>query len=313
MNVHAAAHSPDSSTFAEVGPLSIHVETFGDRSRPAVLLVMGNSAPGLVWPDSFCQGLAERGVFVVRFDQRDTGLSSHIDFEAAPYTLGDLAVDAIGVLDALDLRMAHVVGLSQGGSLACLIALTAPERVASLTLLMSSLRLGPKNAAFAGAAAMPGDLPRPAADYVAKVIALNSEAPRDEAETARQFVENFRLAKGPDSPFDEGFWADLGARVAALALRRADGLTARMANNSNHRRAQMATPDIPEAALARIGVPVLVIHGGGDPIFPPGHAEWTAQHLPGAVLQVLPEMGHALDPAFFDEIIEQLAGFFDVA
>ncbi|MFC3182263.1 alpha/beta fold hydrolase [Cypionkella sinensis] len=299
-----------SSLFVPCGDLTLHVETFGQADRPAVLLIMGNSAPGLVWPDAFCAGLAETGFRVIRFDQRDTGLSSHVDYESAPYDLADLAAEGLAVLDALAIQHAHVVGLSQGGSVACRIALAAPGRVASLALLMSSLRLGPKNRAFAGLDPEPGALPQPAAAYVAEVIALNAVAPQGAADIARSFVENFRLAKGPASPFDEAFWADLGAQVAAIPEQRGDGQVARMANSSNHRKAQMATAELTEAELEAIGIPTLVLHGDGDPIFPMAHADWTARALGAARVEVIADMGHALDPAFFAPILSRLTAHF---
>lgn len=289
--------------------VSLYAESFGNPADPSILLVMGNSAPGLLWPDAFCEMLSGRGFHVIRFDQRDTGLSSYVDFDHAPYTLEDLSRDAIAVLDGLDVRKAHVVGMSQGGVLACLLARDHADRVASLTMLMSSVDLGPKNAAFSGRPPQAGGLSQPAPDYVAAVIALNSVTPQTEAEAARQFVENFRLAKGQESPFDEAAWQKLGEDVAAIPRRRSDKLSARMANNSNHRRAQMATPPLAAGDLAAIGVPALVLHGTADPIFPPDHGRWSASHIPDARLRFIPDMGHALDPAFFDGIADELAGF----
>lgn len=299
------------SFMIQANGLSIHVETFGDPDDPSILLVMGNSAPGLLWPDAFCSRLAGRGFHVIRFDQRDTGLSSYIDYDAAPYDLTDLSRDTIAVLDGLGVAKAHVVGMSQGGVLACLIARDHSERVSSLTMLMSSVDLGPKNAAFSGQAPQPGTLSRPAPDYVAAVIALNAAAPQTEAETARQFVENFRLAKGPDSPFDEDTWQALGREVAAISRLRSDRLSARMANNSNHRKAQMATPPLTADDLAAIRVPALILHGTADPIFPPDHADWSAAHIPSARLRFIPKMGHAIDPAFFAPITDELVKFMD--
>jgi pimeloyl-ACP methyl ester carboxylesterase len=289
--------------------VELFCETFGEPLDPAILLLMGNSAPGLLWPDAFCGRLAERGFHVIRFDQRDTGLSTYIDYDAAPYTLDDLVDDAVALLDVLDVRVAHVVGLSQGGVLAYRMALRAPARVESLTVMMSSPDLRPKNDAFTGAPPRPGELPRPAAEYVAAVIALNAVAPTSEDETAIQFVENFRLAKGAASPFDEAAWMALGRAMAGRAKLRADGRTAKMANHGNHMRAQMATPPLSEADLRRLAVPVLVLHGGGDPIFPLEHARWAAATIPGARLVVLDAMGHAFDPAFFAPVLDALLAF----
>ena len=286
--------------------VELFCETFGAPEAPPVLLLMGNSAPGIVWPDAFCRDLAGRGRYVIRFDQRDTGWSTALDFDVAPYTLDDLARDALGVLDALGIPRAHLVGLSQGGELAYRLALAAPDRVLSVTALMSSPNLGPKNAAFAGAPPTPGALPAPTAEYVAAVVALNASPPATADETAVRFVDNFRLAAGTASPFDEAAWHTLGQRVAARSVR-PDGRPTAVANHSNHRRAQMATPPLAAADLARLAVPVLVLHGGGDPIFPPAHARYAAATIPGARLVLLDAMGHALDPAFFALVLDALA------
>lgn len=296
--------------FVAVGALRLHVETFGEASGPCVLLVMGNSAPGLVWPDAFCAMLAATGCFVVRFDQRDTGLSSYLDFDAAPYDLDDLAADALGVLDALGITRAHVVGLSQGGTLAYRLAAAEPGRVRSVSALMSSPDLRPKNDAFAGHPPREGELPRPAAAYVEAVIALNAMAPADAAEEATRFVENFRLAGGPRSAFDEVAWQALGRAVAELPARRPDGRGAKVANHSHHAKAQARTPALLEADLRALRVPVLVLHGACDPIFPARHAEWAAEVIPGARLRLIPEMGHALDPAYFQQVVRELVAFF---
>ncbi|PZQ97786.1 MAG: hydrolase [Cereibacter sphaeroides] len=293
----------------QAGDLSLHAETFGDPRKSSILLVMGNSAPGLLWPDAFCDALAAHGFHVIRFDQRDTGLSSYLDYDTDPYTLHDLSRDALAVLDGLGIAKAHIVGMSQGGVLACLIARDHPDRAASLTMLMSSVDLGPKNAAFSGQPPQPGALSQPAADYVAAVIALNAAAPQSEEESSRQFVENFRLASGAESSFDEHFWQRLGRAVAAIPRQRRDRLTARMANNSNHRKAQVATPPFTAEDLKAIRVPALVLHGTADPIFPADHARWSAAALSDARLHFVSGMGHALDPAYFRPIADTLAAF----
>lgn len=303
------SYAPDLSGLAEANGQTLAYDLFGRAGDPPVLLIMGNSAPGLVWPDAFCAGLAEAGFRVLRFDQRDSGLSTYVDFERQPYTLDDLADDAFGLLGALGVAAAHIVGLSQGGVVAYRMALRAPARVLSLSAIMSSSDMGPKNDAFTGAPPKPGQLPRPSPEYVAQVIALNSQAAEGVEAGARRFADNFRLAKGQASPFDEAHWRALGRAFAERPLLRADGLTAAIANNSNNTKAQMATPPLSQADLQALQPPVLLIHGAGDPIFPIAHARWAASVIIGAKLVELGAMGHALDPAFFVPITEALTGF----
>src|SRR3954463_13728636 len=137
---------------AQVGDLEIAYETFGDAGDPPILLVMGLATQMIGWPDEFCAGLADRGYFVVRFDNRDIGLSTHLDSAGAPdilavlggdassvpYGLADLADDTVGLLDALGLDSVHLIGASMGGMIAQLVALQHPARVRSLTSIMST-------------------------------------------------------------------------------------------------------------------------------------------------------------------------------
>jgi pimeloyl-ACP methyl ester carboxylesterase len=290
--------------------VELYYEAFGSRMDPAALLVMGNSAPGLVWPDEFCAMLAASGLYAIRFDARDTGLSTYVDFNQAPYTLDDLVEDAFALLDGIGVSRPHVIGLSQGGVIGYRMAIKRPQRLLSLAVMMSSADLRPKNDAFAGSDAREGELPRPSPDYVPKVVALNANAPTTISEVAERFVENFRLAAGPRSPFDEGAWQALGRAFAELPLSRNDGLSPTLANNSNHALAQKRTPALTPDELASIKLPVLVIQGSDDPIFPVEHARWAASVIPGARLHVIDAMGHALDPAFFNSIVGALNDFY---
>lgn len=292
------------SGMAHVNGLRLAYDIFGGSDDPAVLLIMGNSAPGVVWPDRFCQSLADCGYHVVRYDQRDTGLSSYVDFEKLPYTLHDLVGDAFGLLDDLDIDAAHLVGLSQGGNIAYLAALSIPQRVLSITSIMSSPDLRPKNDAFTGQPARPGELPRPSKDYVRAVIALNRSPTRSQEDVAIRFMENFRLAAGDTSPFDEDFWFALG-RVVAERTRQ----DAKVANHSNHSKAQIATAPLAATDLGAVSQPCLIMHGETDPIFPVAHAKWALAQLLDARLFLVPGMGHALDPAFIDTIVVRLDGF----
>ncbi len=285
--------------------LELAFDQFGDGGNPAILLIMGNSAPGIVWPDRFCEVLADAGFCVIRYDQRDTGLSAYVDFEAHPYSLTDLVDDAFALLDHLGIRKAHFVGLSQGGNTALLAGLKSPSRVASLTTVMSSPDMEPKNDAFTGKPARPGQLPPPDPDYVSAVISLNSTPTQSDEDVAERFMQNFRLAAGPKSSFDEDFWLALGHGVA----KRRRAQHAKMANHSNHSKAQMATAPLTASDLARLKMPCLVIHGEMDPIFPPAHAVWSASNLVRAELCIVPDMGHALDPAYFDAAASRIGTF----
>ncbi len=130
-------------TVVQTNGLELWTESFGDNKHPTILLIMGSGSQGVLWPQSFCEQLALQGYYAIRYDHRDTGLSSSIHYQDHPYTLLDLAKDALGILDYYQIEQAHLVGASMGGSVSMLLAAHYPERVASLALLMSTMDLRP--------------------------------------------------------------------------------------------------------------------------------------------------------------------------
>ena len=184
---------------------NLHV-TFGNENNPAVLLIMGNSCDAIMWPDIFCQSLAKRNYYVIRFDQRDTGLSSWIDFIEDPYTLMDMVDDAIGLLDALKIQKTHIVGYSTGGLIAQLLTVHFSQRVLSLILMMSSIDLTIKNDAFRGKDMSNSKLPPPKKEFIQAILQLNAVQTSSLPEKIKQVVENFRLANGSKSFYDDEFF-----------------------------------------------------------------------------------------------------------
>jgi pimeloyl-ACP methyl ester carboxylesterase len=174
---------------------------------------MGNSCDAVMWPDQFCQLLAEQGLFVIRFDQRDTGLSTWVDFAEAPYTLMDMAQDIVGLLDALKIEKAHIVGYSTGGLIAQLLAIYFPKRVLSLSLLMTSTDLTIKNDAFRGLDMSKAKLSPPKPEFIKGIFALHAKPQTNLGEKVSFLVESFRLANGPKADFDTGFFSELFERL----------------------------------------------------------------------------------------------------
>jgi len=136
-------------------------QTFGLPNNPPFILLMGNGAQGIFWPDLFCQKLAERNYYVVRFDYRDTGLSSHFDFDKHPYDFLDIAKDILGFLNALKLEKTHFVGLSMGGFIAQLLAIHYPEHVLSVVSMMSTSDYSSLLSTLEGRPFSPSGLPAP--------------------------------------------------------------------------------------------------------------------------------------------------------
>ena len=275
---------------ATVGALTICYQSFGRPSDPPLLLIMGLGAQMIVWEDDFCAALAARGFWVVRFDNRDVGRSSRISWTppaepgetiAAPYRLVDMAADAIGLMDALGIASAHLVGASMGGMIAQEMAIHWPARVRSLTSIMSTT-------------GDPG-LPPPSPEAVALFTA---PPPRTPAEYVEGNVAAWRVLRGPGYPEDEERDRQRATRAVARGFdpegaRRQ--LLAVLASGSR------------KPALAGVIAPTLVIHGADDPLVPLAAGEDTAAAIPGARLVTLPRMGHALPIGTWPRIIDEIA------
>jgi pimeloyl-ACP methyl ester carboxylesterase len=270
--------------------LQIEVETFGDARKPAVLLVMGLGMQLVAWPEEYCRALADAGYHVIRFDNRDVGLSSRVDAGPArspavemaryalhlpvraAYRIEDMAEDAVGVLDALGIPAAHLVGASLGGMVAQAVAAEHPARCLSLVSIMST----------SGARALPMATP--------KVGWVLSNRPPRGASFERKLahvVRVFRTIGSPGYPTPEPL---LRERLA-LGLRRssdAEGMQRQLL-------AVLASGDR-SAALARIRAPTLVLHGEADPFVRVEHGCDCARKIPGAVLRTVPGMGHDFAP-----------------
>lgn len=258
--------------------LLLWAETFGNRCDPAVLLVMGATAPGIVWPDELCQLLAAAGYYVVRYDHRDTGKSGKSGSE---YDLSTMAADAAAVIARLDVGPAHVVGQSAGGMVSLLLALGRPGLVRSLVLLSSS------PGADADARPPHTGPPDPPAPVRERAARLGSSSATEPEEGRAMAVEGWRELVGPAALFDRTYWADLVERVAAHS-REPD-------TSRRHLTAMERTPAL-TGRIAALHVPTLVVHGEQDRIFPVEHGEELRRAIPGARLHRIAGMGHIFPP-----------------
>jgi pimeloyl-ACP methyl ester carboxylesterase len=275
--------------------IQLSLQTLGDPADPALLLVMGLGAQLIDWPQEFCEQLAGRGFFVIRFDNRDAGLSTSRpewgvpdvraivagDRATVPYLLTDLAADTAGLLDALGVRRAHVVGASMGGMIAQQVAIDHPDRVASLCSIMSTTgdrsvgRSTPEAAAVLGAAPAP-DRATAVATAVAAARTIGSPrypAPEEE------------LLRRAEAKYDRGY-NPLGTLRQYAAI--------------------IASPDR-TAALHEVTVPTVVIHGADDPLISVTGGQATAAAVPGAELIVLEGMGHDLPRVLWPRIVDAIA------
>ena len=281
-----------------VGPARIDIayEERGDPAHPTVLLVMGLAAQLVHWPVTFLDALVARGLHVVRFDNRDTGRSTHVrdappadlsaalrgDFSSASYTLSDMAADAIGLLDVLNLDNAHVVGASMGGAIAQTAAIEHPQRVRSLTSMMSTT----------------GDM-SVGQIHPATMKALFGGAPaRTRGEVVARAVRAATLVGSPAFPTDP---AEVG-ESAGLAYDRGhdEPAIARQAV------ATVASGDRTER-LRTLDVPTLVLHGLADTICDPSGGCATAAAIQGAKLVLIDGMGHNIPPGVRERIADHIA------
>ena len=285
------------------GRIQICYETFGQAGNPVILLIMGNSCDAVMWPDRFCQALAAQDLFVIRFDQRDTGLSTWIDFSEAPYTLMDMVRDIMGLFDVLKVKAAHVAGYSTGGLIAQLLAIHFPKRVLSLVLMMTSMDLTIKNDAFRGMDMSKAKLPPPKSEFIKGILALSAKPQTNLEEKVAFLVESFRLSNGQKVGYDAAFFSKLFER----SLQRVGERLRKGGHESNHALATSATPVIQEMEFGEILAPTLVISGTEDPIFSPAHGEALCKAIKGSNLLLIEGMGHCLNPVFFQEIIAAIA------
>lgn len=284
----------------EVNGITLEYEDYGDPAAPPLLLVMGLGAQLTLWPMELVEALVARGFRVIRYDNRDIGLSHkhegarvpgmvrHILMKRfglnprVPYTLADMAADGAGLLDALGIARAHVVGASMGGMIAQHIAFGHPDRVLSLTSIMSTT----------------GNPRLPAARKEALQALTQRPASMEESVMVEHGVKIGRTIGSPGYPADE----DRLRANATRDFRRSfypAGLPRQLA-------AIIADGDR-RARLAKVTAPTLVIHGEGDPLVHPEGGRDTAAAIPGARLKTIPGMGHDLPLALVDDIADAIA------
>lgn len=281
----AAPHSEPQ--FADANGLRLCYDTFGVPSSPPVILIMGFATQMILWEEDFCATLAARGFFVVRFDNRDVGLSTKLEGPNArppgspPYALRDMARDTFGLMDALGMPNAHVVGLSMGGMIAQEMAMLAPERLRSLTSIMSTT----------GDPKLPG--PTPAA-----AEALMRPRPLDRESFLEGYLVAWRVFNGGRAPLDETNMRRLGELTYDRGVNPPGVLRQMAAIVASGNRAP---------ALREVRIPTLVIHGEADPLVPISGGRATAEAIPNAKLLVLDDMGHLMLRPFWPQIIAAIA------
>ncbi len=285
---------------APANGLTLCYETFGDPAAPPLLLIMGLGAQMTLWDDDFCEGLAARGYRVIRFDNRDIGRSTWLDAPApsidlpalmmaamqrrpipGPYTLRDMARDTAGLLDALGLDAAHVVGASMGGMIAQEMAIHHPHRLRSLVSIMSTT----------GRPGLPGPTPE------AGAVLMTPPPPNRDLYIA-SFAANWRVLRGGRFPEDEARDPERAARMWDRGINPPGTARQLLAIFRSGDR----TP-----SLGQVRTPTLVVHGLADPLVRIEAGRATAAAIPGARLLEIDRMGHAIPMEFWPKIMDAIA------
>ena len=291
------AHQPQQ--IARANGIDICYEIFGEPAAEPMLLIMGLGAQMVLWDDAFCEQLAARGFRVIRFDNRDIGQSGKLTGGkrlgavellklrflripiAAPYKIIDMARDTTCLMDALGIKSAHLVGASMGGMIAQEVAISFPQRVRSLTSIMSTTG-NPK-------------VPPPTKEAAAMLMA---PPPTTKEEYFARFAQTWKILRVGSFPEDEALDPSRAARVYSRGLNPAGvgrQLRAILASGSR------------KARLSSVTAPTLVIHGTVDPLVHPMGGKDTAASIPGAKLLMIEGMGHAIPIPMWPQIIGAIA------
>jgi pimeloyl-ACP methyl ester carboxylesterase len=285
---------------ASANGISLEYETLGNPDHPVILLIMGLGMQLVGWPDSFCEQLAARRFRVIRFDNRDIGLSTSFDVSgapnllttylkflvhlslAAPYLIDDMATDTTGLLDALGIERAHVVGASMGGMIAQNLAARHPARVLSLTSMMSTT----------GRRCLPGPT------FKARAALMQPPAhPGDIEGAVARMMNVFRAIGSPGYPEDESVLRQFCERHVRRAYQPAGTARQMLAIAASGDRTEL---------IRTIRAPTLVLHGAADPLISPRCGEETARVIPNANLKMIEGMGHDIPSALHTQLAEEI-------
>ena len=279
---------------APVNGIEIYYETFGESQNPAILLIMGLDAQCVIYGDNVIKPLVEAGFYVIRFDNRDIGLSTWLNdkwHRSKPYKLEDMAKDSVELLDFLQIKHAHIIGVSMGGMIAQHIAIEYPEKVLSLTSIMSSgYTLNPAVVKDFKLKLLVRSIP-----FLIKRFYIKNKYSNHKI-TVGSYVATYRFLRGNRFPFDEAYFRE----VFTESIERRKGQNPRA-------RFQQFCAIVASGSrlekLHKIQAPTLVIHGTADPLVNPKHAEIYAPLIPHSKLLMIEGMGHELPKGALEEVL----------
>lgn len=300
LNIYLIFHYISHAFALDTMDIQIYSETFGNLSNPAIILNAGAGNQSILWPDVFCNKLSTKGYFVIRYDYRDTGLSSEVDYKKNPYNVMDLANDAVGVLDKYNIKKAHFVGFSMGGQIAQLVGAYVPERALSLILISTS------NDFTRGFDAFENILKKfllfpysiESIEWMASYIDI-SRIPLKKK--MRNYAYIWKILDGSPKNFDEVFYRNQAVEVFSRTKHHMPYL--------KHGRAIRASIELHSKALPLIHKPTLILHGDKDPIFPINHANELKKEIHDSELIIIKNFAHAISPRNFDLLIDNIDNF----
>jgi pimeloyl-ACP methyl ester carboxylesterase len=265
-------------THSQNGSVELYYETFGNPSDPTLLLVNGLGSQCINFKEAFCEKFVAQGFHVVRFDNRDVGLSSHLP-DGPEYTCSDMADDGFAVLDAVGAERAHIAGWSMGGMIVQTMAIEHPERVLSVTSVMSS----------------PGGVAVAAEPDVAE--RFNARAPKSRDEFIAQYIDGLSVWGSPAYQEVDRLTADAGAAYDRSfdPKGKARQMAAILRSGSR------------QEALGSLKVPALIVHGDADRLVPIAAGELTHKCIPGSRFEVVAGMGHDYPPQVWDQVVELIS------
>ena len=288
---------PTTSGKAPANGLELYYETFGNAENPAVLLTMGLDAQCIMYGQDFIMPLVEAGFWVIRYDNRDIGGSTWLNDtwrRNNPYTLHDMAKDAVGLLDFLNIEKAHLIGVSMGGMISQQLTLTYPARVMSLTSIMSSgFSLNPSAVRSNKNKILLRLLP-----FLLKRIYVKNKLTNHEV-SVENYVKTYRRLAGTRFPFNESHFRAVFT----------EGIEKRKGQNPRARYQQycaIAASGSRLKELPQIKIPTLIIHGTADPLVPAIHAQIYAPLIPNAKMRWIEGMGHEMPKAALPEILPEI-------
>jgi len=265
--------------------LTLFTESAGNPKDPSIILIMGAMNQGLFWYDSFCGYLVESGYFVIRYDHRDTGYSSIVNYKESPYDLDDLTDDVLDIMNACSIEKAHIVGLSMGGYIGQLLGVNYPEKVRTLTLISTTADHRPYMDATMGSFNNKYDLSYPEKQFLDYLVKGRTNPPQTEADARSFILEGWKVMFGS---IDAQDMREIARLVELSGKRSRDKYSAfnhgPAVANSKERISLLRNNKVP--------VPVYIFHGEKDPCFPVDHGKYLNELIPDSKLEIIKNMGH---------------------